>query len=399
MMKKKIICILMATVMLCTACKETETGKGNTKDLRPEITEVLQNASYDNLEILFDEMGYYEGQDLVTAEVESFYIDEEYSKQELMELYANVVFPSLLDVEEIDRGKLYDLETKVSDEETDEYYYSKNYEEIMSSLGTYEETPNIVYYNPETYTKIYYSRNWRSGVYSSQGVLGTYAASNSPFGAYGVIEEGKEYDCRLDDLSDTYMLMDGEKSLSEAKEEIEDYLDEHYPITGKDNGFKNEVYNLEAGKITGTDYYAFKFYRTLSYDGIPIRGIDTFQDDVPNNEFVFAGEGAMCESNKLDVTIGIVNTYEAPKNERVIKECIPFSDIMDTLAAYLTGESKFRLLYGGIEYRMFYIDEKSCIYEMIPYWYFIAQNPNDDTMLKLYVNVENGEIFECKYEY
>ena len=70
----------MATVMLCTACKETETGKGNTKDLRPEITEVLQNASYDNLEILFDEMGYYEGQDLVTAEVESFYIDEEYSQ-------------------------------------------------------------------------------------------------------------------------------------------------------------------------------------------------------------------------------------------------------------------------------------------------------------------------------
>lgn len=392
-MKKRLLCLAFVIIMLCTACGDTEDEIIETIDLQPEIEEVLGNASYNNLEILFDDIEHYEGQELVIANTRFQSPSEGLSKKEAVKLYADEIFPRLLDLETIDKNLVYDLDTRSEGEEYRIRTYEKDYEDILNTIDEYDYVPNLVYANNSTWTELYYSGDWRAGVYLTHGKLGCLCPSMSAFGAYGVIEDEKTYDCRMDDLSDSYLLMDGEKTVEEAKKEIEQYLNAHYPLTGEDNDIDNSIYKIIVGKISGTEYYAFKVCRTLSYNDIPIREMPT-NHSIPEEEFAFMGEGAMCESNKLDVTIGLINCYAKPEVERVITKVIPFQEVMERVAYYLTGETKFQLLDGSLEYRMFVKEEG---YQMVPYWCFIAKNPNDDSMIKIYVDMETGETEHFTY--
>lgn len=397
-MSKKLIALLFMVIMLCTACQTTEQEKNNTEkrvDLRQEIDTVLKNASYENLEILFDEMKYYEGQALEVANTRIIYPDENLSYEEALQLYVEEVFPLLLDVEEIDTSFVYDIDTNTGVNEIGGWDFKKGYEDILATLDSYETVPRLAYEDVENWREISYTVNWTAGVYITNGVLGTYAQSMNPFGAYGIIETEKTYDCRYDDLSDTYMLPDGEKSVAEAKEEMEAYLDVHYPITGEENGITNEVYEISVGKISGTDYYAYKAFRTFSYNGIPFREMPDSQTVNLGEEMVIMAECALCESDKVDVTIGLINLYSRPEVERVISKTLPFEEVMDGVAQYLTGETKFELVYGGLEYRMLITGTHE--YQLVPYWVFLVRNPNDDKMMKLYADMETGEIMPGGY--
>ena len=393
-MKKKWWLILCIMCIFCVACTK-EDDLSNTTDLKLEIDAVLEKVSYDNLEILFDDIVGVKGQEIVIASTSKVSPSENLSYEDAVKLYATKIFPNLLDVETVNTKLIYDLESNLPEEET-EYRvrtYEKGYEDVLSTIETYEMIPFLVYANNDTWTELYYMGDWQSGVYITQGKLGSLAPSMSAFGAYRVIEDVKEYDCRWDDLSDSYLLMDGEKTVEEAKLEVEAYLDAHYPLGEENNGIQNEVYKIIAGKIKGTKYYAFRVHRTLTYNGISIREMPV-NAYIAENETAFMGEGAMCESNKLDVTIGLINCYTEPVVDRVITECIPFQEIMDRVAYYLTGETKFQLLYAALEYRMFIIDNG---YQMVPYWCFVAKNPNDNSMLKIYVDMETGETESFAY--
>ena len=382
-------------MMLCTSCGDTKDEKSKAVDLQKEINEVLENASYDNLEILFDEIENYDGQELRIANFRVRYPDENLTYAETVELYVEKVFPSLFDVEEIDINLVYDADTRLETGENRVWTFKKDYKDILSTLNSYKQVPRLVYEDVENWREITYTGNWLSGVYITNGVLGSYAKSMSPFSAYRMIEVEKNYDCRFDDLSDSYMLMDGEKTVAEAKAEIEAYLDEHYPITGEKNGISNEVHQISVGKIAGTEYYAFKAYRTLSYNGIPFREMPSTQDINIEKEMGFMAECALCESEKVDVTIGLINVFSEPKVERVIEDVVSFEEVMDRVAYYLAGETKFQLLYGGIEHRVFVTGDID--YQLVPAWVFIAKNPNDDTMIKIYVDIETGEIKHFGY--
>lgn len=393
-MKKNLLLLLVvALVMLCTSCGDAKEDKMETADLQAEIEEVLENASYDNLEILFDDITYYEGQDLVVANTRIQSPSEGLSYKEAVELYTNKIFPKLLDLEQVDKELIYDITTRSEDGENRVRTYEKDYEAVLATIDEYDYVPGLVYANNDTWTELYYTGDWGSGVYLTHGVLGSYVPTMSAFGAYGVIVDEKVYDCRLDDLSDTYVLKDGEITVAEVKTEVEEYLNNHYPLLSENNGIENMVYQIIAGKITGTEYYAFKIYRTISYNGIPIREIPSSKS-IPEGEFAFMGEGAMCESNKLDVTIGLINCFEKPEVERTITKVISFGEVMDRVAYYLTGETKFQLLEGSVEYRVFYEGEDM---KMVPYWCFIAKNPNDDSMIKIYVDMETGETVHFIY--
>lgn len=392
-MKRRFICLLAIFTLVGTACGKEEVS--NADDLQSQVQEVLDEAAYDNLEILFDDIEGLSVQEIVIANARFQSPSEGLSYEEAVKLYATEIFPKLLDMETIDTKFIYDLTTSVDEKETKYRVrtYEKDYDDILASIETYEMVPFLVYANNDTWTELYYMGDWWSGVYLTQGKLGSMRPSMSAFGAYRIIEDVKAYDCRLDDLSDSYLLMDGEKTVAEAKQEIEAYLDAHYPLVGDDNGIHNVVTRIIAGKISGTEYYAFRVERTLSYNGIPFREMPTNGGGAAR-EFFFGGEGAMCESNKLDVTIGLINVYTEPVVERVITEFVPFKDVMDGVAHYLTGATKFQLISGGLEYRVFEWEEGE---QFVPYWCFVAKNPNDDSMLKIYVDMETGEIQSDAY--
>lgn len=379
--------------MLYTACGNNDDSLVDVASLRAEIGEVLETASYQNLEILFDDIDNYEGQELVIANTCLKCPSDGLSYEESVKRYANEIFPRLLDIEKVDTNNVYDINTRSEDGEYRFRTYGKDYDDVIGTIGEYDAVPSLVYADNENWTELYYMGDWLSGVYLTKGILSSYAKSLSTFSAVGIIKEEKVYDCRWDNLSDTYYLMDGEKSVLEAKEEIEKYLNDRYPLLQEDNDIDNVVYKVTVGKIANTDYYAYRVYRTLSYNEIPIREMPS-TSMIPENEFAFMAEGAMCESNKLDVTIGLINCYAKPEVERVISRVIPFQEVMDRVAYYLTGETKFQLLDGSLEYRMFVKGEG---YQLVPYWCFIAKNPNDDSMIKIYVDMETGETVHFTY--
>lgn len=385
-MKKKIACILMATAMLLTACQNPLQDLNTVKQLKEEVTEVLQSASYENLEILIDDIKYFDGQELVVANMKEYDIEEDYSKEALVRLYVEEVFPDLLGLEELDTTFVYDRDTKTQDDEGNKIYI-KDYKGVLDTLEDYKVVPNLIYSNEKTNSQIYYELDWKAGVYVSQGVLGSYANTTSAFGATSILEEIKTYDCRTDVLSDSYMLIDGEKTIAEAKAEAEEYLNAHFPIASRENGIENEVVQITVSKIQDTEYHAFTIYRTLSYNGIPFRSGSGYE----SGELIFMAEGVLCESNKMDIIIGPINNYSEPTKVRTIEKCISFAEIMDRVAYYLTGDTKFQMVYGGLEYRVTGGDDTEELL-MTPYWCFLVQNPNDDKVIKLYVHMETGEI-------
>ena len=392
-MKKGLMGLCLLVVGLCIGCGIEEPELVKNDSLKDEVLEVLDKASYENLEIQFDDIDNLDGQEIVIANARYQRPSEGLSYEEAVKLYATEIYPKLLDMETLDTGLIYDIETHSEDGPHRVRTYEKNYDDILATIDTYEKVPQLVYANNDTWTELYNTNDWLGGVYISQGKLGSMRPGMGVFFACGIIEDVKKYDCRLDDLSDSYLIMDGEKTVTEAKQEIEAYLDAHYPLVGDDNDIHNVVYKIIVGKISGTEYYAFQACRTLSYNGIPFREMPTKAGGI-GPEVMFMGESVMCESNKLDVTKGLINCYTKPVVERVITEFIPFQEVMDRVAYYLTGETKFQLLSGSLEYRVY---EQEDVDRFVPYWCFVAKNPNDDKMLKIYVDMETGETESFAY--
>ena len=60
-------------------------------------------------------------------------------------------------------------------------------------------------------------------------------------------------------------------------------------------------------KIPNTEYHVFNAVRTLSYNGIRVK--EQTNDSLPS-EIGVMGESVLCESNKVDTTVGFVNCFE-----------------------------------------------------------------------------------------
>lgn len=391
-MRQKLSLTLLVIMIFCTACGDS----GGDSDIPTtltveEVQTALEKKSYENMDILFNDMDNFTGQPLIEAYTETYDFAKHggLSMREILDVYVEDIYPSLLGGEPLDRSILYDQKSR-TDSVNGEPCYTKNYSQILATIDEYTIFPDLAYWDKKYNRKLNFYADG-SSVEISCGGLGSYAGTPSPWMALGQIEEGKSYDCRTDDLSDSYMLPDGEKTVAEAKAEMEQYLDEHYPLGREKNGINNEITTITAGKIRGTEYFAFCAERTFSYNGIPFR-----QDDGGSmeKEFLIIAECAMCETGKVDVTTVIINFFTEPEVRRAIKEYIPFAEVLERVSYYLTGETRFQLIYGGMEYRLFYEDDG---YQMIPYWMFIAKDPNDDSMIKIYVDIETGEVEHMDY--
>ena len=267
--------------------------------------------------------------------------------------------------------------------------YQYDYDYIYDHFEEFDDAVVISYYDFANYQQMYTAPEGLC-VYINQGVLGKLLGSHSMFATQGE-EIVKEYNCYLDDLSDSYMLLDGEKTVAQAKQEMEAYLDAHYPLFSTDTGIKNLIHSITVHRIPDTEQYFFHAVRTLSYNGIPVR----LQEDtnMRADEIGVMGEADICESNKVDVTLGFVDGFSTPTVIKSYEEIIPFTEIMDRVAYYLTDDTKFDITRIGLEYRMFMeTKEDATYYNWIPYWSVWAENPNDDSTIVMYVDIETGEI-------
>ncbi|MBQ8519636.1 MAG: hypothetical protein IJ455_08575 [Agathobacter sp.] len=392
---KKIKCFVALLILglLFTGCSnEDEEKKGSFAALKEEISAEMAAAKegkYENLNIVCDEVRLPEVEEIKEMKFPIYEFTSNMSLKEKLDFYKDVVYPKLLDLEEVDTACIM-AGMGVLEDGTRKY---GDYTYLMEHAEELEQDESIqlwmLYKDNENYYAI---ETMPEGICFnlSLGTLGRLSGRNSPFGASNY-EEVKSYNCYLDDLSDSYPLMDGtQKTVAEAKAEIEEYLDAHYPLVGEDNGIRNEVYKIIVGKIPNTEYYVFDAYRTFSYEGIRVK---EHTGAGAANEVGVMGQAFLCESNKVDILLGLVNCYEKGMVAKVYEAYMPFADVMEGLSYYMTGDTVFDILYIGMEYRMFTETEGDKSYDIwIPYWSFLLENPNDESAIRVYVNMETGEM-------
>lgn len=308
--------------------------------------------------------------------------------EEKLACYKDVVIPKLYGIEAVESNHIVDLESR--DYQQKQRTYAYNYEYLLEHAEELQETVTLGYSNPEKYQ---FMEILSEGVClnMSQGALGTLLEKDSPFVVGGDgWEEVKTYHCDFDDLSDSYLLIDGEKTVAEAKEEIETYLNNHYPLMGEDNGIRNEVYEIRVWKIPNTEYHVFDAYRTLSYDGIRVK---EHTDRGLSSEVGVMGQAFLCESNKVDITLGFVNCFSEGSIVKSSAEILSFTEVMEKLSEDLAEDNIFDVRHIGLEYRMFTeVEDEVTYYNWIPYWLFVIENPENHVIVRIYVNMETGEI-------
>lgn len=392
-MKKAIYVLsIIMVILFCAGCGKEDEEKGiSFAELKKEIhaeLEEAKNGKYENLNIVCDGVRLPESEQLKEMRFPVYEFTDGMLLKEKANFYEDIVYPKLLDVEDVKpeyfKVHITSLEdgTRIDGDYT---YLLEHVEELeerddIQLWWTYKDDEN--YYSIETMPE---------GICFniSQGVLAKLNGRNSPFAANNY-ERVKTYNCYIDDLSDSYPLMDGtQKTVAEAKAEIEAYLDAHYPIVGEDNDVRNVVYEIVVGKIPNSEYYVFDGYRTFSYEGIRVK---EHTEGGLKNEVGVMGQALLCESNKVDVLLGLVNCYESGTVVKEYEEYLPFADVMETLSLYMTGNTGFDICDIGLEYRMFTeVVEGKNYYNWIPYWAFRLENPNDDSVIRVYINIETGE--------
>ena len=135
--------------------------------------------------------------------------------------------------------------------------------------------------------------------------------------------------------------------------------------------------------------------KTLSYNGIKLRD---FRDNIVLSyegmtEMDFASQSFMCESNKVDVSVGLCNNFTTPELVKTIDELVPYEEVLDIVATYMTGNTTFKVDYVGLRYGLFMCEKEEFYgYVMVPFWQFEMTNPNDDSRIVVCVNLETGEV-------
>ena len=387
MKKMKYIFITIMLLLLLVGCsREDENETHSFQKMKEEVNEVFQLAKdgkYENLNILCNEVILPETDELKVMRFPVYTFTKEMTLKEKLGFYKNVVFPKLLDVDTVEEKHIVDTTSYDFDTKT----FSRDYAYMMEHGDELEDSVHIGYDVKEEYKSV---ETIPEGVCFNiaLGKIGGIVQKKSAFVASN-FEEIKTYNCYLDDLSDSYLLMDGEKTVAEAKMEIEKYLNEHYPLIGE-NGIQNEVCEITVRKIPNTEFHIFDARRTLSYEGIPVK---TQGNTEISNEVAVLGQAYLCESNKVDILLGFVNCFDSGSVDEVYEEFISFEEIMERLSYYMTDGTIFNLKYAGLEYRMFTeVVEEVGYYIWTPYWSFLVENPNDNSIIRVYINMKTGEI-------
>lgn len=401
-MKKCIITLTAIFLMMCTGCNavtKPEMPTEHINQIRNEIDTCIQEAlggKYENLVFKCDSVEFPKDDVLrvITLRHVGFTegMDVQTGLETTLERYNRLLGKTL------NTELLYDCSSRddIDNGITTEIFHHRNYEDACNVVDTYEVCPAFVYIDQDNYTKLEMVSDGQV-FYINQGVLGNKLSAKSSFSIKDSMEFVKHYECNTDDMSDVYMLMDGEMSVAEGKRQIEEYYNSMYPLNGQDNDIYNYVYSIDVMKIPGEEIYAFAAYRTLGYKDIQIKptlnGSMTYMP--PANETGIMAEAVMAEHNKVDVTLGMVNSFEVVDVGEEITGMVSFDKVMTSVSEYLTGKTDFVVSKVGIQYRMFGNSADSMEeqrWELVPYWIFYMVNEKDRKTLYVYVDVQTGAV-------
>lgn len=219
--------------------------------------------------------------------------------------------------------------------------------------------------------------------------------STSPMYGYNT---KKVYNFTLNEnvSEDKVMLKDGEITIEEAKNFIENYLNNSLPYK-KNEDFKYEVAEIRILDADGQD--AIGACVRKKYNEIPFDYIDGTTEGIYNSDFWDdRGELCMAKTNEIDNICGLGgDTYFVEKYGKKIKKMYSFDDALKIVSDSI-GENSVYDIYGAeIIYQFTPVNKKDDDGEVSKYkgrlqWKIVARNENDDKDTWFYVDIETGKL-------
>ena len=219
--------------------------------------------------------------------------------------------------------------------------------------------------------------------------------STSPMYGYNT---KKVYNFTLNEnvSEDKVMLKDGEITIEEAKNFIENYLNNSLPYK-KNDDFEYEVAEIRVLDADGQD--AIGACVRKKYNEIPFDYIDGTTEGIYNSDFWDdRGELCMAKTNEIDNICGLGgDTYFVEKYGKKIKKMYSFDDALKTVSDSI-GENSVYDIYGAeIIYQFTPVNKKDDDGEVSKYkgrlqWKIVARNENDDKDTWFYVDIETGKL-------
>lgn len=219
--------------------------------------------------------------------------------------------------------------------------------------------------------------------------------STSPMYGYNT---KKVYNFTLNEnvSEDKVMLKDGEITIEEAKNFIENYLNNSLPYK-KNDDFIYEVAEIRILDADGQD--AIGACVRKKYNEIPFDYIDGTTEGIYNSDFWDdRGELCMAKTNEIDNICGLGgDTYFIEKYGKKIKKMYSFDDALKTVSDSI-GENSVYDIYGAeIIYQFTPVNKKDDDGEVSKYkgrlqWKIVARNENDDKDTWFYVDIETGKL-------
>lgn len=219
--------------------------------------------------------------------------------------------------------------------------------------------------------------------------------STSPMYGYNA---KKVYNFTLNEnvSEDKVMLKDGEITIEEAKNFIENYLNNSLPYK-KNDDFIYEVAEIRILDADGQD--AIGACVRKKYNEIPFDYIDGTTEGIYNSDFWDdRGEICMAKTNEIDNICGLGgDTYFVEKYGKKIKKMYSFDDALKTVSDSI-GENSVYDIYGAeIIYQFTPVNKKDDDGEVSKYngrlqWKVVARNENDDKDTWFYVDIETGKL-------
>lgn len=199
----------------------------------------------------------------------------------------------------------------------------------------------------------------------------------------------KEY---VRDSKEKYNFVDGEYSIEEAVNDMENFFNKDLPYLELTNS-ELYVHTVNVLKIDKNNY-AYLMYLTRSYKGIPFDTLNfegLITDFSDGNNYIFdSSEALMYKKNEVEYYY-VGNHGDVVEVKRQLDGIISLYDAAKIVSSSMTDHVIFEtteisLVYSGK------VEENNSV-TVIPAWKFKLFNPNDNMYYLCYVDAEKGENF------
>ena len=195
-----------------------------------------------------------------------------------------------------------------------------------------------------------------------------------------------------------YKLTDCEMSINEAIEICNEFIE-------KLRGYGYPELSLHDIKVRKqNDYYAFEIDLSETYNGIPLRGTHDGRGNMNSSEKdVYHGKLSNIKCNPYGYTVLICSSTGVTfflNNEQVfdIYDKTKIETVMTPESALrfidnnLGDQSAYEVEYFGMQYKTYYVDPETNIYDSHPFWCASLYSPAEDKYYFALVDCETGDF-------